>query len=248
MNVAMMQPSFLPWQGFFELIYRADIFIFLNDFQFSIQSYHQRNRLFTGPGKVDWYTVPVVKSLSFGAPLNAACIDESSHWRKKMLNRLRHNYGRASFFDEIFPKVENWLAVPATSLADQNMAFIRLVLDLFGWEKELKFSSDYRSDALRSRRVLELLRECGATRYYAANGSFGYMHEEGVFPVTDVDVVFQDFVPKSYTQVGSPGKFVPFLSVLDSLFNIGSEDSAQIIVSGTNEWREWDYMCRKDKA
>lgn len=243
MNVAMMQPTFLPWQGFFELIYQSDIFIFLDDFQFSVQSYHQRNRLFSGPGKVDWYTVPVVKARSFGLPLNAACIDESSHWRKKMLNRLRHNYGKAAFFNEVFPRVEGWLTNPAMSLAEHNMGFIRLVLELFGWKKDIKFSSTCHSDLQRSGRVLELLRLCGATKYYAANGSFGYMHEEGIFPVTDIEVLFQNFVPKRYPQVGSPDEFVPFLSVLDSLFNIGPENSAQLIIKGTDEWRSWDQMC-----
>lgn len=243
MNVGMMQPTFLPWQGFFELIHQSDIFILLDDFQFSIQSYHQRNRLFTGTGKVDWYTVPVVKSLSFGLPLNVACIDESSPWRRKLLSRMRHNYGKTPFFNEVFPCIENWLTVPAPSLAAHNLRFIQLVLDLFGWRKELRFSSDYHSDSQRSVRVLELLRLSGATRYYAANGSFGYMHEEGIFPVADIEVLFQNFEPRCYTQAGSPGEFFPFLSVLDSLFNIGPADSAKIIMNGTKEWRTWNQMC-----
>ena len=65
MKVAMMQPTFLPWQGYFELIYQADCFIFLDDFQFSVQSYHQRNRLFVNRDQVGWYTVPVKKSNAF---------------------------------------------------------------------------------------------------------------------------------------------------------------------------------------
>ena len=63
MNVAMMQPTFLPWLGYFQLIYKSDIFIFLDDFQFSVQSYHQRNKLFVNQDQVDWYTVPIKKPM-----------------------------------------------------------------------------------------------------------------------------------------------------------------------------------------
>lgn len=242
MKVAMMQPAFLPWQGFFELIYRADCFIFLNDFQFSVQSYHQRNRLFANPNQVDWYTVPVVKSSAFGANLNCALINDSAPWRKKMLNRLQHNYSKAPFFSEIFPVMEKWLNMQAASLADLNMTFIRSVIDLFGWKKELRFSSDFPTDATRSGRVLELLRWCNATQYYSARGAFGYMQEDGIFPVADLEVLFQDFVPASYSQIGSPEKFVPFLSVLDALFNIGPADTARLIAGGTHRWHKWNEM------
>ena len=70
MNVAMMQPTFLPWQGFFSLVYQSDAFIFLNDFQFSFQSFHQRNRLFVNQNQVEWYTAVVDKKTSFLRPLN----------------------------------------------------------------------------------------------------------------------------------------------------------------------------------
>ena len=107
MNVAMMQPAFMPWQGFFELIYRAERFVFLDDFQFSVQSYHQRNRLFVNKGQVDWYSVSVMKSVSFGAPLNETKLNETIPWRQKMWKRLQQNYAKAPFYAAIAPAVGN---------------------------------------------------------------------------------------------------------------------------------------------
>lgn len=240
MKVAMMQPAFLPWQGFFELIYQADVFVLLDDFQFSAQSYHQRNRLFVSPGQTGWYTVPVVKSGFFRQPLNRTCIDESVPWRRKMLERLRQNYGKAPFFTALFPPVAAWLAAPAASLAEQNLGFIRLVLNFLGWEQELRFSSERPSASARSERVLELLNWCGASRYYAARGAFGYMREDGVFPVPEIEVLFQDFAPLPYSQAGSRDVFVPGLSVLDALFNLGPEETALLIAGGTERWLAWD--------
>ena len=64
-KVAMMQPTFLPWQGFFELILKSDKFIFLDDFQLSVQSHQTRNKLFVGKNQVGYYLVPIQKSISY---------------------------------------------------------------------------------------------------------------------------------------------------------------------------------------
>src|SRR5208283_1652582 len=106
MRVAMMQPTFLPWQGFFELIYQSERFIFLDDFQFSARSYHQRNRLFSHPNRIDWYTVPIQKSVSFGPSIDKVTIMESIPWRSKMWKGIRHNYSRAKYYDAIAPSIE----------------------------------------------------------------------------------------------------------------------------------------------
>jgi len=239
----MMQPTFMPWQGFFELIYRSERFIFLDDFQFSVQSYHQRNRLFVNRGQIDWYTVSVKKPTSFKSPLNQTEINETVPWRKKMHKRIQQNYSKAAYYTEVFPYVEKWLLTPAKSLAEQNIAFIRFVCELLGFTRDFRFSSQYPSEADRSMRVLELLRWCGADRYFCAKGSFTYMHGDLVFPVNDIEVLFQDFKPKPYVQIGSVVDFIPFLSVLDALLNIGPEKTAELIKAGTDRWLAWEEMA-----
>ena len=124
MLVAMMQPSFMPWLGYFELILRAERFIFLDDFQFSIQSYHQRNRLFVNRGQVDWYTVPIFKSNSLSFSLNETRINESTSWRKKQWTRIEQNYSKAPFYSAVASKLKHWYFSPASSLAAQNIELI----------------------------------------------------------------------------------------------------------------------------
>lgn len=242
MIVAMMQPSFLPWQGFFELVLRSDTFILLDDFQFSNQSYHQRNRLFVAPGTTDWWTVPVHKAQASKTPLNAVRIDERAPWRRKMLKRLEANYARAPFFCEIEPHIAAWLARETPSLAELNIGFIEMVLRMFGWERRLLRSSAFPSEAVRSERVACLLRAVGATGYLSARGSFGYMHEDGLFPLPDIDAKFQDVAAQPYRQVGSPAQFVPCLSVLDALFNVGPRETARLVGAGTSRWSDWQAM------
>jgi len=243
MKVAMMQPGFIPWQGLFELIYYTDVFVFLDDFQFSIQSYNQRNRMFVNKGQVDWYTVPVHKALSFKAPLNQTVINEGIPWRKKMWKRIEINYSRAPYYDEIAPRIKDCLFWETNNLCELNIRFIKNLCSILGFNRDFRFSSQLPSNKKRSERVLDLLQKTGADFYLCAKGSFGYMLEDGIFPVESIQVLFQDFQPKPYKQIGDRD-FVSHLSVLDALMNVGSQQSAELIINGTEKWLTWQEMLR----
>ncbi len=245
MNVGMMQPTFMPWQGFFELIYQSERFIILDDFQFSVQSYHQRNRLFVNKGQVAWYSVPIRKSLSFEEPLNRTLISEDIPWRLKMWKRIQQNYSKAAYYSLISPLIKEWLFEKRASLAVQNIAFIKLVCNILGLKKEFLLSSNFPSASQRSERVSELLRLYTADNYYCARGSFGYMLADGLFPLKNVTVLFQDFKPRPYPQIGSQNDFIPYLSVLDALMNVGPEQTTELISHGTAKWLTWDEMAAR---
>jgi hypothetical protein len=241
-NVAMMQPTFMPWMGYFELIYNSDIFIFLDNFQFSIQSWHQRNRLFVNRDQVDWYTIPVNKTDSFLAQLDQTVINASIPWRKKMVKRIEHNYSKADYFDEVFPLVEGWLKTEMETLAEQNMLLILNLCAMLGIDRKFRKSSGISLSGVRSYRVLELLRLCNADHYYCAKGAFGYMLEDAVFPVDGIEVLFQDFMHIPYKQIGSSDRFIPSLSIIDALMNVGPEMTHEMISHGTAKWLTWDDM------
>ncbi|MDD4907486.1 MAG: WbqC family protein [Candidatus Omnitrophica bacterium] len=242
MNVAMMQPAFMPWQGYFELISKADIFIFLDDFQFSVQSYHQRNRLFVNKGEAGWYTVPILKAESFGAPLNKAKTNDLIPWREKLWKRLEMNYSGTPFFKDISPEIKSWLFSSYGSLAEQNIAFIKIVCAMLGLQPQFRCSSEYQTIEKRSKRVTELLNWCKATHYFCAKGSFEYMLNDKIFPLGSIEVFFQDFVPREYPQTSSRQGFIPCLSVLDALFNAGAQKTAEMAGSGTKNWLTWQEM------
>jgi hypothetical protein len=242
MNVGMMQPTFLPWLGYIELIYKSDVFILLDDFQFSVQSYHQRNRLFVNKGQVDWYSVPLKKSSSFQMPLNNTQMNEDIPWRIKSWKRIQQNYGKTRYFKAHEAAIEQWLLSPYSNLAEQNIAFIKIICGIIGIQRVFLKSSEFASQKQRSERVLELLKWSNAHCYYCAKGSFDYMFQDQVFPVSDIVLLFQNFIPKAYPQVGSPDNFVPYLCVLDALFNIGADDTAELIKGGTIEWCTWEKM------
>src|ERR1700757_3898172 len=89
-RVGLMQPTFLPWQGYFALIAAADIFVLLDDFQFRRRSFHQRNRLLQADGSEIWITVPVAHTGTDHATLSAAVPQIDVEWRRRFKATLDH--------------------------------------------------------------------------------------------------------------------------------------------------------------
>ncbi len=242
MKVAMMQPAFLPWAGFFGLVSACDRFVFGDDYQYSAGSFHQRNLLFRNVDEQEWIIVPMQRKRSKGLPLNKAQIAEEPPWREKTWKRIGNAYRGAPFFAQVAPPVERWLLTPAGSLAEQNMNFIRIACELMGLKREFRLSSQRNTGLPRSGRVVDLLRWYEASVYLCARGSFNYMYNDGVFPVEGIEVLFQNFQPPAYPQTAAREKFVPYLSVLDMLFNVGPATARELIESHSTNWLTWDEM------
>ncbi len=244
-RIALMQPAFLPWQGYFALAAEVDVFVFLDDFQVSRQSFSQRNRLFTAPGKVDWLTVPITHSI--GATFQEMEIRNWEKWSVKALRGFQTNYGRTPFFFEVMPMVEEWLTgMTKRKLGELDEEFIVAACRSMEITPEFRHSSEYLCEERRSRRVESTLRQAGAGVYHSAFGSFAYMRDDGVFPLPDIETVFLDYQPLPYPQKGHDG-FVPRLSILDAFFNIGFKATRCLIEEGTR-WLSWsERAAREDK-
>lgn len=245
MKVAMMQPTFLPWVGYFELMYKSDKIVILDDFQFVYQSYHHKNRLFVDKDKVDWYTVSVDKKYSYLKPINEVKIRNDLKWRETFWKRMENNYSKAKYFYEIKDDIQNIISLPTEFLLEQNMRFIIYVAKLLDCENKICYSSKLNKSGKRSSEVLSILNALNADIYLSAHGSFDYMYEDGIFPIKDIDVYFQNHNPIEYNQVRSK-EFVPYLSILDALFNVGPNDLKSVVL-GTDKWQSWDEMVKMYK-
>ena len=234
-----MQPTFLPWCGYFALIDAADVFVFLDDFQFQRRSWHHRNRIFAAPARPAWITVPVTSTHSdTRASINCISPVLDTGFRKTFLGMLQHGYGRCEHLVEVLPSLRRWIESDWTTLADLNISFIELTLGLLGIETRTLRSSELGSVGRRSARLADLLGRVGATRYLAAVGSRDYMTEDQVFPLEGVVTCFQDYQPAEYPQLGSD-RFVPYLSVLDLLLQAGPDRALSVIRAGSRPFRDW---------
>jgi len=240
-----MQPTFMPWLGYFGLIRDTDIFVFLDDFQYVRRSFQSRNRIFCGGGHVGILSVPVQHEGTQDVALNRAVPAVDDRFRRRMLITLAHNYGKCEGYKEVYPVIERWLRKDYSSLASMNMALIESIAGLLGYSGKFRLSSACGSEGRRSERLASLLRVMGAKTYLSARGSFSYMKEDGVFPIQDCHVYFQDFQPQPYAQRQS-GTFQSHLSVVDTLFQIGPVETRTAIAAGQKPYWSWEEMMKAD--
>ncbi len=229
-RVALMQPTFLPWLGYFALMRAADVFVVLDDFQFVRRSFHQRNRLFVSRASVGWITVPVSHEGHQDVALDRV-IPKTAEMRAKLVGALRHAYEPSRHRDDVIAETSAWLGGDHASLADLNLDFLERAKRWLGIDTPILRSSALGSEGSRSRRIASILRRVEARTYLSARGAAGYMLAEGVFPLEGIETVFQTYEPETYPQSQSEG-FVPYLSALDAIVQQGPERARAILEAG----------------
>ena len=239
MLVSIHQPEHMPWLGFFEKLLRADLFVLLDDVQFSKGDFQNRNRV-KGQGGVQWLTVPVAQK--FGQRISDTSVAGDA-WRAKHWKTLRSCYARAEHFEAFAPEFEEFYKRPWTKLSELNVAAIRLLARAFGVEKELVLSSTLGVTGRKSELVLNICKAVGARAYYSGRAGGTYLDADA-FRRARVEIVVQEFEHPVYEQLFMKEQgFVPNLSALDLLFNRGAEGLRLISECG---FRNAD--CRKMKA
>ena len=244
-SIALMQPTFIPWQGYFYLISCVDTFVILDDFQFCRSSWHHRNRLFKSPDKADWYSVPVENKS--GMPnINDVAVNDRTNWRDKTLRTVVQVYKKAKHFEEIFPLVETWLNYKSESLSAFNENIIKSCCDLLQIKTKIILSSSLNSQGSKSAHVIDIIKKAGAKFYLAAPGSYGYMYEEkalfdAAFNEFGLDLAFYQYNPSSYAQHGA-SKFHSHLSIIDTLLNVGVDQTKALLAANSANFLDWAGM------
>jgi hypothetical protein len=227
MFVAIHQPEHLPWLGFFEKMLRADVFVLLDDVQFSKGDFQNRNRV-KGRGGAQWLTVPVAQK--FGQRIDEV-EPAGDSWREKHWRTLRSCYARAAHFEEFAREFEEFYSRSWSKLSELNVAAIRMLARAFGFEKELVFSSTLGVEGRKSELVLNICKAVGASHYYSGRAGGAYLDAEA-FRRAGVEIVVQRFEHPVYEQLFTKEQgFVPNLSAVDLLFNRGTEGVSLIAES-----------------
>lgn len=235
-KIGCMQPQFLPHERYFELIHMSDIFIIMDDAQFSYQSWQHRAKL-VFDGKEHKFGFPIKEKF---LPLNQTKIDYD-HWdRAGLFKSIEQNYRRTPFFERYYPRLKELLEQEWDSVSIMNVKIILLICALLGMDRKIRFSSDHPSSLRSSERVRELLQIFDADVYISAKSSFEYMKAEGVFPLNDIEVMFQDHICQPYKQ--NAKSFIPYMCIFDALFNVGAEETRDKLILGTKRWNTWDDM------
>lgn len=223
MIVAIHQPQFMPWLGYYDKIVRSDIFVFLDNVQFKKNEFQNRNKIKTAQGWM-WLTVPVL--YAYPERINEVKINNRVDWRKKHVKTLAINYQKAPYFHSLFPELERFYAGDAEYISEVNKESVLLLLRLLGVHKKTEVASSLGDLPEEPSERLAAICEClSADTYLSGSGGKDYLDLEP-FNKKGIAVAFQTFKPPIYPQLY--GDFIPNLSLLDLLFNHGP-DSLNIL-------------------
>lgn len=226
MIVSIHQPNYLPWLGYFAKLAASDIFVFLDDAQYSKNSYINRVGILAD-GQARWLSVPVSQSL--GDPISAVR-PARADWARAHQDRLRQAYRRTAAFAEIWPEIADLLtrAGAAPGLAAANRLLVEGLAARLDVRPRFLASSDLDlPPAAGDDRLVAIVQALapGGT-YLSGRGGAGYQDPEK-FRAAGLGLRYTDFRHPIYDQGG--GTFVPGLSVIDALFRLGWRDTARLI-------------------
>jgi hypothetical protein len=219
--VAIHQPNFFPWLGYFDKIRRADVFVFLDAVSYpragsgSMGSWTNRARLHIN-GEARWVTCPV-RRMQLGALICEATIDDAQPWRTKLLKTLETNYRRAARYTSTVEMLEQLIKHPESNLARFNMTAIRRIADHLAINARFFLQSDLSTEGQATDLLVSITKAVGGTSYLAGGGASGYQ-DDALFDVHNIAVGYQKFAARPY---GPPDRFIPGLSVIDYLMYDG---------------------------
>jgi hypothetical protein len=220
MIVAIHQPNYIPWLGYFRKVVSADVFVFFDNVQMPMgKSYVTRNLVKIPAGPL-WLTVPVEK---LGDPgLIAETRIVAGPWARKHAATLRGAYAGSAGFTEVLELLESAYRNGHERIADLNIEIIERVTRHLG-ATELRFvrASEMKHGRTGAESIVPILEELGATAYLTGHGSGSMRHlDTGDLAARGIETRFVDEAFPPYPQ--RHGDFVPNLSIVDALLNLGA--------------------------
>ncbi|MEL7568424.1 MAG: WbqC family protein [Dehalobacterium sp.] len=225
MKLAMHQPDYLPWPGYFFKMAQCDIFVILDTIQFPRGCSESNRNLIKTPHGSLMLTVPIKRK---GKSLQR--YDEVlvlPGWKKKHLKALTLNYAKAPYFAEIFPELER--LEDSAYLLPINYNFIKLVYDLVKLDTKLVFLSSLPQFAHlhKSELIAALCNHFSADSYLSGRGGAAYNQPE-IFEKHGLKLEYSNYQPITYPQLW--GNFIPNLSIVDMLFNCGADGTRNLLI------------------
>jgi hypothetical protein len=220
MNVVILQPSYIPWRGYFDQIRRADLFIFYDDIQYDKHGWRNRNQIKTAQGK-QWLTIPVHShGVMDGIPVRNVKIDWSKPWAKNHIKALTIAYSKAPYFKKYLPLIESFYARHDETLADFTIFTTETIARTLGIlsTRFMRSSEITGINGQKTDRLIQILTRVGAKHYISGPSARDYI-ERHKFDAAGITLEYIKYDYPSYEQLYPP--FEPFVSVLDLLFMTG---------------------------
>jgi len=221
-TVAILQPGYLPWLGFFDQMQKADVFVYLDDVQFDKHGWRNRNRIKSSNGQACWLTVPI-RHRGKGKPLiNEVEIDGRSRWTRKHIETLQQSYAAAPYLEPYLGQLTEILSKDWEQLIELNWAITRLLMSWLNIKTPIVWASAINVNCGSTERLVQICKELDATCYLTGDAARAYLDID-LFSLENIDVTWHDYLHPQYPQLH--GDFLPYLSVIDLILNCGDSSS-----------------------
>jgi hypothetical protein len=226
--VAIHQPNFFPWLGYFNKLARADVFIVLDNVQFPKTGGTWMNRVrVVINGRPAWLSIPVMRAYHGVRSVREIQINSALPWRPRVLNTIQDSYARAPHFKAVFGFLADAIANPTDNLAEFNLAAIRLVAEALGLNPaKLVLGSSLVVEGKSTDLLVAMVKAVGGTAYLCGSGAGGYQ-DDAKFPEAGLELLYQQFQHPVYPQ-SNTATFTPGLSIIDVLMHCGFEQTRDL--------------------
>lgn len=218
MKIAIMQPYFFPYIGYFQLISAVDKFVIYDDVNYINKGWINRNNILIN-GKASLINVPLI-----GASQNKRIKDINSSsdqkWRSNLIKTIEHNYKKAPHFDQVYDILQRVINIDALSISDFNFKGIKAVCEYIGITTDIVPSSEiYLNSELKGQyRIIDICKKENATSYYNPIGGIE-LYDEDYFVHEGIELKFLQSNNIEYKQYNNRNAFIPYLSIVDILMN-----------------------------
>jgi len=232
MKCVILQPSYIPWRGYFHQIYKADTFIFYDDVQFDKNGWRNRNLIKTSQG-TQWLTIPVRTkgAVSPGLPINKIPIAWDKPWNVHHWRGIQMAYKKAPFFKDYSEFFEKMYTAQFEWLSEFTIQSTIEISHLLGIQQTrfLKSSEIPGITGEKTDRLIQILKSVGADYYISGPAAKDYIEEEK-FIKAGIKLEYMQYNYPDYPQLYPP--FESKVSIIDLLFNTGVE-AIKFIISGS---------------
>ena len=228
-KIAILQSNYLPWKGVFDLIHRVDVFVFLEDVQYTTRDWRNRNKIYTKDG-LKWITIPVIKGPR-SQLIYEVKIDQVKDWQKKHFNAFQLNYGRAPYFKKYKWIIEDIYCKHIwESLSKFNIYTTELIARTLGIKTKFINSASLNTKGSKDDKLIEICKELKGGYYLSGPAAKNYINPQK-FKDEKIVLDYIDYKYPEYNQLYKP--FSHFVTILDLIFNCG--DKSPYYIWG---WRE----------
>ena len=225
-KAAIMQPTYLPWCGYFGLIDIVDIFVIYDDVQFEKRSWQQRNKIKTTSGS-QWLTVPVDSKGKRFQKINEVYISEQSNFPKDHIRAIEINYSKTKYFKEYKNTIFDCISNNQKYLLDLNQSIIIELSKILGLKTDFINSSKLEVSGKKEERLVNICKHLSVGHYVSTPGAKIYLDGSDAFEKNEIELSYQAFTHPIYPQIN--GDFLSHMGTIDILFNCGPRKTLELI-------------------